>query len=478
MGPKCGLVGRSGLGIARMSIWLVFTACALTACIALAGFASAQDEVVADAGPNIRVDEGVTVEFDGTGSTGDILSYTWNFTYDDEPVVLDGDVVQFTFEKRGVYVVTLNVTGHNATWDTDTATITIVYVPTWLEAHIGSIVKWTVLIGLIAWAASFVLRKYLKDRALLTPSDIEKLKVQWRNTKKTWKIFKANRLGFSGFVILIGFVIVAILAPILSTVPDPKNPDNYEYNHLSEGWVNPLPPSWDPSPYTGQRHIWGTDVFGKDVYSMTLYGTRASLEVGLIATLISVALGASIGLAAGYFGKVTDEALMRITDFFLVIPWVPLMIVMMAILGQKFIWVVLVIGITSWPSTARIVRSQVLTIKERQFIERARAIGANSGQIIKKHILPNVLPLIFANTVLLISLAIFSESFLDFFGLGDPRVISWGSMLEAAYANGAFDNNAWWWISAPGLAIVLMVLSFSLVGYALDDVMNPKLRRR
>jgi len=197
-----------------------------------------------------------------------------------------------------------------------------------------------------------------------------------------------------------------------------------------------------------------------------------------VATAISVLLGTAIGLSAGYFGKVTDEVLMRVTDFFLVLPWFPLMIVMMAILGQKFLWVVVVIGITSWPSTARIVRSQVLTVKERQFIVRARCVGAGDGHIIRTHILPNVLPLIFANTVLLIAIAIFSEAFLDFFGLGDPSVISWGSMLEQAYGADAFIKGAWWWIGPPGAAIVLMVLAFSLVGYAIDDVLNPKLRRR
>ena len=198
----------------------------------------------------------------------------------------------------------------------------------------------------------------------------------------------------------------------------------------------------------------------------------------MFATLISVLVGAMIGLAAGYFGKITDEVLMRTTDFFLVLPWFPLMIVVMAILGQEFIWVVVVIGLTSWPSTARIVRSQVLTIKERQFIVRAKCVGAGDSHIIRTHIMPNVLPLIFANTVLLIAVAIFSEAFLDFFGLGDPTVISWGAMLEAAYDGQAFLSGAWWWIAAPGAAIVLLVLSFSLVGYAIDDVLNPKLRRR
>lgn len=200
--------------------------------------------------------------------------------------------------------------------------------------------------------------------------------------------------------------------------------------------------------------------------------------MGFVATAISIVLGVTIGLFAGYLGKLTDEILMRFTDYFLVLPWFPLMIVLMTVLGAEFVYVIIVIGITSWPSTARIVRSQVLTVKERSFIERARAIGAGDMYIMRKHVFPNVLPLVFANTVLLISLAIFSEAFLDFFGLGDPDVISWGTMLEAAYSYGAFDSGAWWWVLPPSLSIILCVLAFSLVGYALDDIFNPRLRKR
>ena len=289
---------------------------------------------------------------------------------------------------------------------------------------------------------------------------------------------RANRLGFTGLIVLLAFVIMAIFAPLLSTVPNPTRLGNREDTILLQNWTNPMPPSLSKSPFTGLVHPFGTDHIGQDVYSMTLYGSRASLEVGLLATMISVVLGATIGLAAGYFGRATDEVLMRVTDFFLVLPWFPLMIVMMAILGQKFTWVIIVIGITSWPSTARVVRSQVLTLKERQFIVRAKCVGASDSHIIKTHIMPNVLPLIFANTVLLIAIAIFSEAFLDFFGLGDPRVISWGGMLESSYEQSAFLQGAWWWIAAPGIAIVTMVLAFSMVGYAIDDVLNPKLRKR
>jgi peptide/nickel transport system permease protein len=408
-----------------------------------------------------------------------IVNYTWSFDYDGEQVFLYGQIVSFTFNKSGFYNVSLKVTDAAGLQSQDTLNsslnVTVVKKATWLEKNW---LKYTILGAVILFAAYMVIGKLRKDKKLITKTDKEKLQLQYKGFKKTWKIFRSNKLGFGGLIILLIFIVLAVFAPWLSTVPNPNDLDNYERNVNIEGWMNPHPPSFDPSPYTGLVHPWGTDHKGQDVYSMTLYGTRASLEVGLVATLISVALGAVIGLAAGYFGRITDEILMRVTDFFLVLPWFPLMIVMMAILGPKFIWVIVVIGITSWPSTARIVRSQVLTLKERQFIERAKAVGAGDRYIISKHILPNVLPLIFANTVLLISIAIFSEAFLDFFGLGDPTVISWGIMLEAAYDYAAFMRGAWWVILAPGAAIVIMVLSFSLVGYALDDVLNPKLRRR
>jgi peptide/nickel transport system permease protein len=411
-------------------------------------------------------------------SNGNITNYTWTvFDYEKRNWTMYGEVTAFNFTKHGTYRVMLTITDDLGYSSSDNLTVHVLRKPTFYEK------QWILLfidIPIILIAVAWCVMKYRRDKALVTPTDIEKARLQIKNARKTWKVFRANRLGFAGFVILIIFVVMAIFAPFLSTVPQPTDAAHHEGNHLYETprLQNPLPPSFTPSPYTGFVHPFGTDHLGQDVYSMTLYGSRASLEVGLIATFISVALGATIGLMAGYFGRITDEVLMRTTDFFLVLPWFPLMIVMMAILGQKFIWVVVVIGLTSWPSTARIVRSQVLTIKERQFIVRAKAVGSGDMHIIQKHIMPNVLPLIFANTVLLIALAIFSEAFLDFFGLGDTTVISWGAMLEAAYNSAAFNSGAWWWIGAPGAAIVIMVLSFSLVGYAIDDVLNPKLRRR
>ena len=404
-----------------------------------------------------------------------IVNYTWNFTYDDEVVVLYGVTTAFWFNRTGNYEVNLTVEDAAGLRNSTIVTISVKSHPTWLSEHwLGLLITLLIVFGV----SYYVISKYRRDHMLLTPKDIEKLRLGGKNFKTTWKIFKANRLGFGGFMMILVFVVMALFAPWLSTVKDPLDNSSLEPTQPEYDWYNPLPPEFSPSEYTGFVHPFGTDNLGRDVWSMTMYGARASLIVGLAATAISALLGAAIGLSAGYFGRLADEVLMRATDFFLVLPWFPLMIVMMAILGRDFIWIIVVIGLTSWPSTARIVRAQVLTVKERQFIERAKAIGAGDAHIISKHIMPNVMPLIFANTVLLISLAIFSEAFLSFFGLGDTDIVSWGNMLEGAYNFGAFYGGSWWWYIPPSVAILAMVLSFSLIGYALDDVLNPKLRRR
>ena len=299
---------------------------------------------------------------------------------------------------------------------------------------------------------------------ILSAARREKLRLAYLSVKRVWREFQKSRGGMLGLLILAVFVEVAIFAPVFATHEDP--------NAMSWDRVNPEshPPSLE-FPF-------GTDSHGRDIYSLTLWGSRASLIVGAVASVISIVLGTTIGLAAGYFGKVSDEVLMRFTDFFLVIPWFPLMIVFSMLMGKSFLNVIIVIGITSWPSTARIVRSQVLTVKEKAFVERARSVGAGSGRIISRHILPNVFPLIFANTVLLVANSIFSESFLDFFGFGDISVISWGTMLENSYGLGAFTSASWWWIFFPGASIVLLIMAFYLIGDSLDDVLNPKLRRR
>ena len=169
---------------------------------------------------------------------------------------------------------------------------------------------------------------------------------------------------------------------------------------------------------------------------------------------------------------------MRLTDAFLVIPWLPLAMVLAAAWGQNYGIIILIIAITSWPGTARVIRSDVLRVRELQFIERARAIGSSNGHIMRKHALPNVMPLIFANLVLVVAIAILSETTLSFLGLGDPLNFSWGMMLRNAWINGAAGLPAWWYLLPPGIAIVLVVLAFTFIGTAYEEVLDPKLRKR
>jgi len=236
----------------------------------------------------------------------------------------------------------------------------------------------------------------------------------------------------------------------------------------------------------------GTDELGRSMLNLTVHGARISLVIGLLATVVTVAIGAVIGVVSGFVGGWLDGILMRITDFFLVIPTFVLALILTPIIQQlvgsaatellgirmTLIVIVVVIGITSWSSTARIIRSQTLSLRERAFVDRARVIGAGSGHIMRRHILPNVINLIVANAVLTFAGAVLTETTLSFVGLGDPFQPSWGQILEQARAVGAPGLGAWWYFAPPGISIVLVVLAFTLVGSALDDLLNPKRRGR
>lgn len=310
----------------------------------------------------------------------------------------------------------------------------------------------------------------------LSEPAVEKLVLAHKNASKIWRIYKSNKLGMIGLIMLLAFVAVAVFSPqvmlVLSwiggwdVVYDPFYKD---MDALSES-----PPS--------KEHWLGVDSFNQDILARIIYGSRVSLMVGLVATVVSMGLGALVGLLSGYWGGVRDEVLMRITDVFLVIPWLALMIVFAAVLpgGSSVSKVIIVIGITGWSSTARIVRAQVFSLKERAFVERARAIGASDYHIVRKHIFPNVFPLMFANAILTIALSILSESTLSFIGLGpaSSSVVTWGNILEDADAAFAIQQELYWWVVVPGLMIVFVVLAFTFIGYALDEIFNPKLRKR
>ena len=281
-----------------------------------------------------------------------------------------------------------------------------------------------------------------------------------------------------------GFIGVAILATFsfLAIVPDllvgPLQ------TAVSATGPRLAPPS--------EAYPFGTDQLGRSMLNLTVHATRISMVIGLLATVITVGVGAALGIVSGYVGGRLDAVAMRIADFFLVLPTFVLAIILTGIIrdvigtGSREIFgirlsllvIVVVIGITSWSSTARILRAQTLSLRERAFVDRARVIGASGGHIMGRHILPNVMNLIVANAVLTFAGAILTETTLSFIGLGDPFQPSWGQLLEAARSVGAPGLGAWWYFVPAGAAVVLVVFAFTLVGAALDDILNPKLATR
>ncbi len=219
----------------------------------------------------------------------------------------------------------------------------------------------------------------------------------------------------------------------------------------------------------------GSDSSGSDVWTQFVYGGRISLLVGLSAAALGIIIGLVIGLVAGFIGSFVDEVLMRFTDMILVLPFLPLLIVLVAILGASTYNVILVIGLFSWMGFARVIRSQVLSLKERTFIEAARAAGAGPIRIMRTHIFPNIVSLTYVNLALTVPGAILTQAALEFLGLGSGSA-SWGHMFYLAETSDALS--AWWWVIPPGIAIAVVSLSFILIGYALDEIFNPRLRRR
>ena len=285
-----------------------------------------------------------------------------------------------------------------------------------------------------------------------------RIRLQIYDLLNLWRVFRSNPLGIIGIVILACLIVIAIFCPVFSP---------YDPRETVGEFLSPASPAY----------ILGTDQLGRDILSRVLYGTRISLIIGITAAAISVFIGTTIGLVAGYFGKASGEALMRFTDMFLVMPQLPLMIILAALLGRSLFIIMLVVGVTSWPWMARIIRSEVLSLKQRPFVERAISIGCSDLYLIRKHILPNVMPLITANAILTIPWAIVSESTLSFIGLGDPTAISWGSILSGAFSNSAITLGLWYWFIPAGLAIVFLSLSFALIGHVMDEVLNPRLRK-
>lgn len=288
-----------------------------------------------------------------------------------------------------------------------------------------------------------------------------RLATETRGLRGFWRTLRRSPIGLTGATMLAAVIIMAVFAPWLAPY-DPYAPVRPRIDTIY------APPS--------AEHPLGTDDGGKDVLSAFIYGARVSLFVGFVASAITVVIGGLMGLAAGYYGGPLGATLNGLTNIFLVIPDLPLYVVLVAVLGPSIWNIILAIALFGWTSTARLVYAQVLSLKERQFVTRARAIGASDLHIMRRHVLPLVVPIILAQNALVISVAILSEAGLAFLGLGDPSLISWGTMLNLAFGRGAISTGAWWAILAPGLGIVWVVLAWTLLGYVIEEFVNPRTR--
>lgn len=265
-------------------------------------------------------------------------------------------------------------------------------------------------------------------------------------------------VGLVGALLVAGLIVIAIMAPVLAPY-DPRERVGLPFQAPSAA------------------HPLGTNDIGQDLLSELIYGTRVSLTVGIVAAAVAMIIGTAVGVLAGYYPRVVGSLLMRLVDVLLIVPFLPLLIVLAAYLGRSLFNTILIIGILIWAGTARIIRSQVLSLAHRDYVTAARALGASDARIIRRHVLPRVMLLGVSQFVQATSGAILLEASLSFLGLGDPLQKSWGSILYWAQVRGAFLTDAWlWWVLPPGLLIGAAALGFALMGFALEQRINPQLQ--
>jgi peptide/nickel transport system permease protein len=276
------------------------------------------------------------------------------------------------------------------------------------------------------------------------------------------RAFAARPTAVAGLAILVAVTALALAAPLFIHASD--------LDVINAPGASLAPPS--------ASFPLGTDQAGRSVLAMLIWGTRPSLAIGVIATVLTMILGSVIGLLAGHYGGITSRVLMAVTDWFIALPALPLAISLAAVLGQGDTSITIAIAITSWPGTARLIRAQTMAVEARPFIERAKALGARDGQLVARQVLPNVAPFILVSATLTVASAILSETTLTFLGLGNPTDVSWGSMINQAFNQGAITSGAWWYVLPPGLAILVVVLGFTLVGRAVEDILNPRMTAR
>jgi peptide/nickel transport system permease protein len=273
------------------------------------------------------------------------------------------------------------------------------------------------------------------------------------------RAFVARPTAVAGLGILAGITVLALAAPLFI------HPS--ELSVVNATGLSLAPPS--------ARYPLGTDQSGRSVLTLLIWGTRPSLAIGVIATALTMLLGTAIGLAAGHYGGIASRMLMAVTDWFIALPALPLAISLAAVLGQGDTSITIAIAVTSWPGTARLIRAQTLAVEARPFIERAKALGAGDRQLVFRQVLPNVAPLIVVSCTLTVAGAILSATTLTFLGLGNPTDVSWGSMINQALGDGAVTRGAWWYVLPPGIAILIVVLGFTLVGRAAENILNPRM---
>jgi peptide/nickel transport system permease protein len=317
----------------------------------------------------------------------------------------------------------------------------------------------------------------MDERMNLPPVQLEqplwqiRLKLAWKGLRANAALFAENKIGVIGLGIIAMFALMAVAYPILMrTVWDSSTYDpivGYDYSQVEQ----PAPPS--------AAHPLGTDPLGRDVLSQLLYSTASEFALGVVAALVTIIIATTVGAVSAYYGGIVDTVFMRLADIIVMTPYISILIVLSVLFDVQLVHLAIVIGILSGlGGTAVIIKSQALTVKVRTFIEAARVAGGSDAHIILSHIIPNLLPLSFLYMMFTVTQAIFSEAVLSFFGLLNIRM-SWGLMIFTTQAAGyLIDMKKWWLIFPASLAISLLSAAFYLVGRALDEVVNPRLRQR
>jgi peptide/nickel transport system permease protein len=265
--------------------------------------------------------------------------------------------------------------------------------------------------------------------------------------------------GLAGLGVLAAFGLLALCAPLF----------------IGDAQLNVIKVTGPQLAGPSGSYLLGTDQAGRSIIDLVIWGSRESLSIGIIATVLTVLLGTTVGLLAGHYEGWVGKGLMHVTDWFIALPSLPLAISLAAVLGRGAASITIAIAVTSWTATARLVRAQTLAVEARPFVDRARALGAGNTQIMLRHVLPNVMPLVLVSSTLTVASAILSEATLTFLGLGDPTSVTWGSMLQSAFSDGAVTAGAWWYLLPPGIAILIVVLGFTLTGRAVEHVLNPRM---